>query len=218
VNLSSDIAVGVLAARCHDEMAKSRQRQPADDQYCFELFRRALGLRDAAAWDAICQQYGHLVQSWLAVDDPDTEALVNETFARFWQQIPPDRFQHDFHHLGAVLGYLRKCARSAVVTHWRQEKRQAEIAKLLADRQASSPQRDPLLSLDAQELAAYVKARLDEREWLVIMLSFVHGLKPRQIYERYPTRFTSPHEVSRIKERGLERLRGDPYLRRLWGE
>jgi hypothetical protein len=177
-----------LATRCSQETARSRQRQLADDQYCFELFRRALVLRDAAAW------------------------------ATIWQQIPPDRFQHDFHHLGAVLGYLRKCARSAVVTHWRQEKRQIEIAKQLADRRVSSPQRDPLLDLDAQELAAYVKARLDEREWQVIMLSFVHGLKPRQIHERYPAQFTSPHEVSRVKERGLERLRSDPYLRWLWGE
>jgi RNA polymerase sigma factor (sigma-70 family) len=210
--------VSALAARCHDEMAKSRQRQPADDQYCFELFRRALVLRDAAAWDAICQQYQRLVQSWLAVDDSAAEALVNDTFARFWQQIPPDRFQHDFHHLGAVLGYLRKCARSAAITHWRQEKRQAEIVKLLAGRQTGSPESDPLRGLDAQELAVYVKARLDEREWLVIMLSFVHGLKPRQIHERYPTQFTSPHEVSRIKERGLERLRSDPYLRWLWAE
>jgi RNA polymerase sigma factor (sigma-70 family) len=207
-----------LATRCSQETARSRQRQLADDQYCFELFRRALVLRDAAAWATICQQYQRLVQSWLAVDAPDAEALVNDTFARFWQQIPPDRFQHDFHHLGAVLGYLRKCARSAVVTHWRQEKRQIEIAKQLADRRVSSPQRDPLLDLDAQELAAYVKARLDEREWQVIMLSFVHGLKPRQIHERYPAQFTSPHEVSRVKERGLERLRGDPYLRWLGGE
>jgi len=209
--------VGTLAARCRDEMAKSRQRQPADDRYCFELFRRALALRDAAAWDAICQQYQRLVQSWLAVDDPDADALVNDTFTRFWQQIPLDRFQHAFHHLGAVLGYLRKCARSIAIAHWRQQKRQMELEKLLADQQASSPERDPLRDLTAQELAAYVKARLDEREWLIIMLS-ADGLRPRQIHERHPAQFASPHEVSRIKERALDRLRGDPYLRRLWGE
>jgi DNA-directed RNA polymerase specialized sigma24 family protein len=207
-----------LAARCSQETAQSRQRQLADDRYCFELFRRAIVLREDVAWNALMAQYGRLVRSWLDVRGPDAEALVNDTFARFWQQISPDRFQHGFHHLGGVLGYLRKCARSAAIARWRQEKQQEKLAMLLRDRHKGSSERDPLLDFNAPELVAYVKARLDEREWRVIELSIIYGLKPRQIHAQHPDEFTSPHEVSHIKERGLERLRRDPYLRRLWGE
>jgi RNA polymerase sigma factor (sigma-70 family) len=210
------MAVADLADRCGQETAKSRRGQSADDRFCFELFRRALVLRDSAAWEAILRQYGRLVQSWLNVRGPDAEALVNDAFARFWQQIPPDQFLHRFHHLGALLAYLRKCARSAAIAHWRQEKQQEKLETLLRDRHKDSSERDPLLDFDAPELAAHVKARLDEREWRVIELSIIYGLKPRQIHAQHPNEFISPHEVSHIKERGLERLRRDPYLRRLW--
>jgi DNA-directed RNA polymerase specialized sigma24 family protein len=212
------MTVADLAGRCSQEMAKSRRREPADDRFCFELFRRAILLRDPDAWVAIVHQYSRLAQSWLGVPEPEAEALANEAFARLWQQITPDRFQHGFHHLAGVLAYLRKCAISVAITYKRRLAREQQLLALLQDLALLSSKPDPLLGLDTQELVARVRDCLaDEQERLVISLSFEHGLKPKEIHQRHPGKFASPHEVSRIKERVLERLRRDPYLRRFWG-
>jgi hypothetical protein len=69
-----------------------------------------------------------------------------------------------------------------------------------------------------QKFWGIVLGRLhDEKERLVIDESFVLGLKPREIYDKYPQKFTDVDEVYKIKQNILARLRRDPELKKLLG-
>ena len=221
LNGLEEMGVAELAERCRQEMAKSRRKQPADDRYCFELFRRAIVQQDQQAWEAVFHQYRRLVYSWIGASHPEAEDLVNEVFTRFLQRITLDEFQRRFHHLGGVLGYLQVCAKNLVINRWRCQEREKKILAILGDTRPiiRSPESEALENIARQELAAHINTRLrDERERLVFYLSYELGLKPKEIRERYPDKFESPKDVSRIKERVLERLRRDPWLLKLWGE
>jgi len=52
----------------------------------------------------------------------------------------------------------------------------------------------------------------DNRERLVMHLSYEIGLLPSEIYTHFPQSFSSVDEVRRIKERVLKRLRYDSRL------
>jgi RNA polymerase sigma factor (sigma-70 family) len=147
----------------------------------------------------------------------DAEPLVNEVFARFWRRMTPELFQERFRHLGSVLAYLRVCARNLAINHVRRQERERQIAALLENVTVDLPESTAIRNVNVQELAACVRDCLsDDAERLVVFLSFEQGLKPREIHARYPDRFASPHEVSRIKERVLERLRHNLRLRGFW--
>jgi RNA polymerase sigma factor (sigma-70 family) len=216
-----DINVAELAERCAQETAKSRRKRPADDRYCFELFRRAIVQQDQQAWEAVFHQYRRLVYDWIGASHPRVEDLVNETFARFWQGVTPHTFQSRFHDLGGVLAYLKVCAKNLVINHERRRERE-RLAHSLVQGFAlhpPDPERRAIETLAGQKLAAYIKSCLrDKSDQLVFHLSFELGLKPKEIYEQHPHEFESAKQVSRIKERILKRMRRDPMLLKLWGE
>jgi hypothetical protein len=69
--------------------------------------------------------------------------------------------------------------------------------------------------LAARELWAIVVDEVaDETERLLVRLSFVEHLKPRQVQARYPDRFAGVGDVYRIKRNLLDRLRRCPRLAR----
>ena len=68
-----------------------------------------------------------------------------------------------------------------------------------------------------RECADHIYGRLkDEEEKLVVYLSFELGLKPSQIAQRYPTLFSSAHQVSGVKEKIVLRLSKDPVLQKMY--
>ena len=216
-----EIDVAELAERCAQEAAKSRRKRPADDRYCFELFRRAIVQQDQRAWEAVFHQYRRLVYGWIGASHREVEDLVNETFARFWQGVTPDKFQSRFHDLGGVLAYLKVCARNLVINYERRRERERLAHSLLEELTVHppDPERKAIENLAGRKLAAYLKSHLqDKRDQLVFHLSFELGLKPKEIYEQRPHEFESAKQVSRIKERVLKRLRQNPMLLKLWGE
>jgi len=216
-----EIDVAKLAERCAQEAAKSRRKRPADDRYCFELFRRAIVQQDQQAWEAVFHQYRRLVYSSIGGSHPKVEDLVNETFARFWQGVTPDKFQSRFHDLGGVLAYLKVCARNLVINYERRRGKERLAHSLVKEFTVPPPEleREAIETLAGQNLAAYIKSCLrDKREQLVFYLSFELGLNPKEIYEQHHHEFESAKQVSRIKEGFLKRLRRDPMLLKLWGE
>jgi RNA polymerase sigma factor (sigma-70 family) len=216
-----EMDVAELAERCAQETTKSRRKRPADDRYCFELFRRAIVQQDQRAWEAVFRQYRRLVYSSVGGSHPKVEDLVNETFARFWQGVTPDKFQSRFHNLGGVLAYLKVCARNLVINYERRRERERLAHSLVEGLTVHppDPERKAIENLVGQRLAAYIKSCLqDKREQLVFHLSFELGLKPKEIHEQHPHEFESAKQVSRIKERVLKRLRRDPMLLKFWGE
>jgi DNA-directed RNA polymerase specialized sigma24 family protein len=207
-----------LAEHCRQMAARSRQNLPSDLRYCFELFRRAIGAGNQAAWEAIHAQYHDLIRDWIG-NRPDVEDLIQETLARFSASITPGRLA-DFPTLGAFLQYLKVTARRLVITRRRREaQEQRGLAEWLAEMEPRSGSLDSDAYLDHETLRAYICSRLkDPDEEFVFTLTYEFDLSPQEIVARHPERFPTAREVSRIKERFLRRLRRDPRLQRLVGE
>ncbi len=212
-----------LVDRCRAETEKFLRREPHRDDYCLELFRRAIGESDQAAWAAVVGQYRGMVLSWVrrhpawSTAREDEDYWVNRTFERFWTAIGPDRLAA-FPGLAALLRYLKMCAHSVLLDEVRS---QAPVAlETSADPPAEA---DPAQDVEglvtgrvaAGELWAAVRAETqDEAERIVAYLCLAHGLKPREIVERHPDRFAGVADVYRAKRNLLDRLRRSPDIQK----
>jgi DNA-directed RNA polymerase specialized sigma24 family protein len=224
VELDQALSVAQLAQHCAEEMARYQRRERHDPRCCYELFRCALVQRDEEAWTAIYDQYHRLVNHWLGHVPCDVDALVNQVFTRFWRALSPDRF-NDFPSLEAILAYLKRCAQGvAIDARRREERRRAREVALFQAQQATaagetiSSTAQVLNEIICEQLYEYVAERLNgRRENIAFRASFVWGLGPAEIAERWADVFSCAREVSRVKERILRRLRRDEGLVELLG-
>ena len=209
-----ELNVPQLAERCRQEAARSRRNLPYDPRYCFELFRRALGKGDQAAWEAINAQYRNLIRHWTG-NPHNAEDLIQETLARFSQKITPEQLRN-YPTLGHLLSYMKITAKNLVIDRQRRDERERRaLDAWLAEVERRMPP-DLDAHLDRESLMAYIRSRLnDPEEDLVFTLTFDFDLAPLEIAVRHPERFPTAEDVYRVKERFLRRLRRDPRLRRL---
>jgi DNA-directed RNA polymerase specialized sigma24 family protein len=189
----------------------------ADDP--LETFRRAIVEGDQAAWEALYAQYQHLVRSWLRrhaaarLASEGGDYLVNRAFERFWLHVKPERFT-TFTGLQALLQYLKLCAHCALLDDVRaQARRHAlrghECAPISAVEEIGEREAARVLWQ-----TIYAEAH-DESERLVATLTFVNGLKPREIYAAHPDRYADVAEVYRLKRNLIDRLRRDETVQML---
>jgi len=54
-----------VARRCHEETERFFRRLASDTQYCYDLFRRALGQRNGDAFGLLMDNYRTLVEGWV---------------------------------------------------------------------------------------------------------------------------------------------------------
>lgn len=183
-----------------------------------ELFRRALVEGDEGAWVALCAQYQGLVRAWLrrhpaaTLADETEDFLVNRTFERFWRCVGPERFG-TFEGIPSLLCYLKLCAQSVLLDDARARARH-QLVPLDGGEQVGGFE-DAVAEQSAtgalwRAIGAAVR---DESELLVARLSFIQGLKPREIHERYPERYGDIAAVYRVKRNLLDRLRRDETIR-----
>jgi hypothetical protein len=216
-----DLSIADLARRCTDETLRFVRGEPRDDAYCFELFARAVVQRDDAAWAAIMAQYRGIVLA--SVGQHAASALVHEgddywvtqAFARFWSAVGPNRFDR-FPDLPALLKYLKLCVHSVLMDELRA--RRAAPTSIDEVPETTPTQDDDeravMGRLAGQQLWQAVQSELqNQNERIVAQLSFLRGLKPGEIYERHPTRYTDVGDVYRIKRNIVERLRRNPEIR-----
>ncbi len=219
----ADVAALVLMGSEVPGRKLDRACPTGDDS--FDLFRRAVCQQDNAAWATLIDRYRGLVLAWVrqhasaAMAHEEDDYWVTRTFERLWAAIGPERFDQ-FPTMGALMQYLKLCAHSVVLDDAR-----ARWAAQLESLDALPPARCPAAPdevsvaagrLDGQELwASILRLIVDDSERLVVYLSFAHDLKPRQIYERHPQRYTSVADVYRVKRNALDRLRRCPRLQRL---
>lgn len=211
-----------IAARCREETARYLRREAAEEAFCFELFRRAVVERAAAAWEAVYQQYRGVVLAWVrrhpmaAAAAEDDMYWVNRTFERFWGAVGPDRFVA-FPGMAALLRYLKMCAHSVLMDDIRA--RHSGRLEPLTDQDAEIGEAPDTAGSVVSALAGSAlwdviqAALLDETERQVAYCCFALDLKPREIYERHPDRFGSVDDVYRIKRNLLDRLRRNPDIR-----
>jgi RNA polymerase sigma factor (sigma-70 family) len=206
-----------LVKGCAEESDRFKRGQGYDDCYGLELFRRAVVERDPAAWEMVHAQYRALVRDWIGrhaqasrIDDHDD--LATRAFARFWQALKPEKFA-SFPSLSSLLRYLKLCAAAALIDEvraqraWEGRRAGGELVIELPDERQ---QVDALVADDlaAADLWRAIEAELpDPAERLVIYLTCVAGLKPREVALRYGDAFPSVGAVYQRKQVALERLR-----------
>ncbi len=224
-----DLDLGEVIRRCAQETDRFFRRERVDPRFCLELFRRALVLRDQAAWEAIYVQYSPLVLSWVEQhpsfpslnEEPDF--FVNRAFSKLWSAVPPERF-HQFKELKAILRYLKMCTGSSIIDHVRLEERYHQAQDplgldILAKARTSDTEREVLDEAAARLLLRCVEERLrSPAERAVVHGMFVLGLKPRDILAQHPDLFGTIKDVYRVKQNLMARLRRDKGLRKCWGE
>ncbi len=220
------MSLAEVARLCREETAKFLHRLPSRDEFCYELFRRAVGERDQEAWDAVFAQYRGVVLAWVrqhpagSVVREDDEYWVNRSFERFWSAVGSERFVL-FPNLAAVLRYLKMCAHSVLLDAVRALGPQPPVP--LTEQVVATGAAGGVVDVEelaageaaVQELLRAIAAELhDEAERLVAHLCLVLDLKPREVYARHPDRFTGVADVYRVKRNLLDRLVRNPAIRR----
>jgi RNA polymerase sigma factor (sigma-70 family) len=178
---------------------------PEDD---FELFRRAIEEADQESWETIFAKYRDHVLRWVDVDF-DADDLVQATFLKFWQMLYDKNIFDRFESLGQVISYLKFCAKSVSLVAYRQASGKLdEKAVSVEIAEQSLEDREPEHIIEISDLVSQVFSLLkDEKERIVVELTFAHGMTPRQIQAAQPDLFPDTLTVYRIKERVLARLR-----------
>lgn len=214
-----------LARRCAIESERFYRGQTHDSRYSYELFRRALVERDEMAWSYLFQHYSSLVESWIrrsgafANSGESSEYFVIGAFAKFWRAVTPERFA-SFPNLASLLQYLQLCASSVVIDSvraqsWAEMMPEDRISEQRVPR--LSPDEEAMQRVDRQEFWRFIDSQLhSESERVVVYGSFVLGLTPRAIFERYTTLFESVYDVYNVKRNVLSRLSRNSHLRALF--
>ncbi|WP_322510402.1 sigma-70 family RNA polymerase sigma factor [Chloroflexus sp.] len=216
-----------LARRCAIESERFYRGQSHDSRYSYELFRRALVERDEIAWNYLFQHYSALVEGWIrrsgafVSSGESSEYFVVGAFAKFWRAVTPERFAA-FPNLASLLQYLQLCASSVVIDSvraqsWAEMMPEDRINEQRAPR--LSPDEEAMQRVDRQEFWRFIDSQLHgESERVVVYGSFVLGLTPRAIFERYDNLFESVYDVYNVKRNVLSRLSRNSHLRALFGQ
>ncbi len=209
----------LLHERCHAR----RQSHPAEEWYCWELFRRAITERNEACWAAILDEFRGLVRSWLSrsphaahftadlLDD-----LVVRAFTKLWQYYTAQKLS-EARSLAPILKYLQLCTTTCLQEIGRaNQNRPSEVALQEHLPQTILPgvAEATLEAMQNAKLWAIVEAVcLDEAERAIARLALVDGLKPAEIVAEAPTLFADVQEVYRVKRNLLTRLANNNELR-----
>ncbi len=220
----TEMDLTALARRCAIEGERFHRNQPHDPRFAYELFRRALVECDEAAWEYLYVQYRALVERWVrscgafASSGESSEFFVTAAFVRFWRAISPERFG-SFPTLATLLHYLQQCAACAVIDSARAQAWGEMLREELASQDRapqSSPEEQAIQRISRAEFWRYLNTKLhDEAERVVVLHSFVSGMKPNDIFRHRQDLFRSVNDVYVVKRNVLARLSHDNGLRRI---
>lgn len=215
----ASLSLAVVCRRCREEIARYRRGEPHDERFCLELFRRAVAEHDENCWQELQSVYRDQVLSWCrrSAQGPETdiEELAALTWEKFWQHFTAEKLSAS-NGSAAVLLYLKMCARSAAVDVGRArgsarslDEAPAEIAdsgRLPAEEYARK-------AAFAQFWAMVNEVLRDQREAILVHLTYELGLKPAEIQAQRPDLFPSIKEVYQLTRNLLDRLRRNRELR-----
>jgi len=216
--------LGSLTNRCGDEMKLLRRKQAFDDQYCLEIFRRAILEHLDPAWEMLQQRFDETVRVWLRSHPSCDLALLRDseenyvalTFSRFWYAVRDQ--QLEFPTLYAALSYLHATLNGVVIDTLRIHRGSRELPLPETDSpdepfSHDEPGDEEAVWRSLQELIP------DAHEQRLVYLLYYCGLKPREVLLRCPQEFADIKEVYRLNHNILERLRRNrARLRWLLGE
>ncbi len=213
------LTIAELTQRCSEETARYIRHEAYAERFCLELFRRAILQRDDAAWAAVYEQYAVIVRRWIRAGADDGEEGVTVAFERFWRAVDAAKFAR-FSSLSGVLQYLKMCAVTAQLD-WARVARAGAVEDSLDEGAHGLSSRENVEEavVDAVDAAHFWQtvqhALADERERLVVYLSYVIGLSPRAICASHGQQFPEVADVYRLKRVVLDRLRRAPEVQAL---
>jgi len=213
-DLPNQMDLPILADRCMSEIQKYRRKEPHDDQYCLEIFHRAMVNHDPDAWELLQQRFSPIVRAWMrnhphrdvACRHQSEEDYVVDTFSRVWQASIRNMLAFDT--LAAALSYLKLSLQGTIVDRLRAYSRPKE-APLPDPGSDTYYSEEPATEddYDSHELWAIIKGLLpDKRERRLAYLLYHCGLKSREIVQYVPEEFSDIKEIYRLTRNIMERL------------
>jgi DNA-directed RNA polymerase specialized sigma24 family protein len=190
----------------------------------YELFRRAIEERDAAAWMAVYTRYRPMLISWVLRNDTSRQLsedygdIADQAIERAWRAMTPARFAQ-FPSLASLLAYLRTCVAAVLIDLARARASRERALQRLALPAEPTPEELVLGRMQCEELWQLLNRAVEsQQDQVVLMENFVYGLPPRRILRRHPTLFDDVMEVYAAQRNLKARLQRNSELRRLWEE
>lgn len=212
-----------LSDACQRESSRFFNNADADNRFCYELFRRALKLRNNHAWEAIWTNYTNLVRGWLHAAGAERlsiprDELVTLSFERFWHAMSSRAFE-EFATLPALLKYLRLCCVCTVADLLRQSRHSDHVGLDEVNDIPTSNRPDQQVAGEESRTMLWQtieKAVQNEQERVIVTGCYLYGMKPNQVFDKHTRLFESVNDVYRIKRNLFNRLRRLPELRNIW--
>jgi hypothetical protein len=209
------MTIDELCNYCKESTQQFLNRLPHDDQYCFELLRRALAEQQQDALYNVYEIYLPLAVYWaethprfLQTRYPADE-FATIGMSNFCLALGGEKFQR-FDGLPSIMKFLKACVSSEIALHLR------KISRI-----------DPILSEDIADLQNQ-DVSISERIWqrisellpdsvdrILVDCVFRQDLKPAEITSLYGQYCSSAREVSVALQRLRRTLRRDPLLTEL---
>lgn len=209
--LPGQMSLSALEEHCTSEINHYRRKEPTNDQYCLEIFHRAIVRHDEQAWELLYRHFYSLMLGWLrrhnkhdvAQRYDSDENYVAKAYDRFWQATTRNQ-SLEFDSLAAALSYLQACLNGAILDTLRAHVR-PNLTTLPEPGYPEEPATED--TDDGQELWDAIAGLLpNEREQRLAYLLFHCGLKAREIVQRCPDEFSDVREVYRLRRNLMERL------------
>lgn len=210
-----------LQNRCWSEIEKFNHEEPSDDQYCLEIFRRALVLHNEQAWDTLIQRFRGSILGWLhrhsyreaAYRLHSEEDFVALTIERLWTVTVRNQ-SLEFQTLAGALKFMRACLNSVIIDGLR-----GQIKEVALPETGFLELVAPVTDQGKVFWEAIKNMLPDQREQRLAYLLFYCNLKPRQVIQFCPGEFSDVQEIFQMKRNILDRLRNNKdRLRWLLGD
>jgi len=212
------LPTAAVCERCRAETGRYRRGEPHDDRYCFEMIRRAVVRRDEHCWEELTAIYRDHVLAWCrraGGTEGDLDELMEAAWVKFWRHYTPVKLAGAGGSTAAALTYLRTCASSAVLDEARRRARN-QAREDAAGAQLAAPDSHHVSDLepaDSDAFWALVNGHLrDDRERLLVRLTYELDLRPAEIHHQHPEVFPRVQDVYRLLRNVLDRLRRSKTL------
>ena len=219
-----EMTLAQLADRCVSEIGKYSRKEPHDDQYCLEIFRRAMLEGDSDAWEVLHQRFSSILLGWVR-RHPQREAAyrcdnennyVDRAFRRLWTRTIRNK-SLEFNTLAGALRFLHTCLNVDIIDTIRSQRQQDEIPWPEPGFPEEPLAEDP--DNINERWKAIKSVLLNPREQRLAYLLYYCGLMPRQIVQILPGEFSDVQEIFRLTRNILDRLkRNKDRLRWLLGD
>jgi DNA-directed RNA polymerase specialized sigma24 family protein len=205
-----DMSLSELADRCKSEMNNYRRKVGQGEQYCLEIFHRAMLQGDSFAWELLHHRFKPTMLRWLrshpyrdaASRLESEENYIVQAFERFWSSAVQNQ-QLEFRTLAAALSYLHASLNGAILDTLRTYSRAKEDPLP----EPGFPGEPMVEESEDSNLWQIIHHMLpDKREQRLAYLLFHCGLKSREIVQLFPKEFSNVQQIYRLHRHIIERL------------